>query len=239
MTDLHTHILPGMDDGACSVEESITMLRMEQEQGVDAVVLTPHFYSNQETAESFLLRRSQSFSELTRLLEQLPEDERSALPTLYLGAEVAWRSELLEKDELPLLCIGQTKNMLVELPFSPWTDATVKQLYELMVCFGITPIIAHLERYLGSQNPKIVKKLLDLDVPIQISCAAWDGFFERRKAMKLLRSGHSCVIATDCHNCTTRPPDMGGAVRFLKRKAGGTLLEEFVRCADELVQGYV
>lgn len=236
MTDLHTHILPGMDDGARTADESIAMLRMEQEQGVETVVLTPHFYSDQESVENFLLRRQQSYSTLVQALEGLPGHERSALPALQLGAEVAWRSELLEKENLPLLCIGQTKNMLVELPFSPWTDATVKQLYELIVCFGITPVIAHLERYLDRQNPKIVRKLLDLNIPIQISCTVCNSFFARRKAMKLLRGGHSCVMATDCHNCTNRPPDMGRAERFLQRKSGGRLLEEFVRCADELVQ---
>ena len=60
MTDLHTHILPGMDDGAVSVETSLEMLRMERDQGVDAVVLTPHFYRDRERPEQFLARRRAS-----------------------------------------------------------------------------------------------------------------------------------------------------------------------------------
>ena len=236
MTDIHTHILPGMDDGARTVQESISMLRMEWEQGIKTVVLTPHFYSDRESIENFLFRRAQSFSDLTKGMKDLPDSERSSLPALCLGAEVAWRSELLEKEELPLLCIGQTKNMLVELPFRTWTEATVKQLYELMACFGITPIIAHLERYLGSQEPRIVRKLLELDIPIQISSVSMSSFFVRRKAMKLLRTGQNCIIATDCHNCTTRPPKIGAAMDILKRKLSKSQLEELVCCGNELIE---
>ena len=57
MTDLHAHILPGMDDGASSVEESLAMLQMEWDQGVDRVALTSHFYSAKEAVSSFLARR--------------------------------------------------------------------------------------------------------------------------------------------------------------------------------------
>ncbi len=237
MTDLHTHILPGMDDGARDVTQSVAMLRMEREQGLKAVVLTPHFYSDRESIEHFLLRRKRSFSELICRLEQLPGEEYKTLPALYLGAEVAWRSELLEKEELPLLCIGQTKNMLVELPFTPWTDGTIKQLYELIVCFGITPVIAHLERYLDRQDPKIIRKLLELDVPIQISCAAFEGFFVRRKVMKLLREGYTCLAASDCHDCTCRPPDMDMALKVIRRKLSEEKVSELVCCADELARG--
>ena len=69
MTDLHTHILPGIDDGARSVEESLAMLRMERGQGVDTVVLTPHFYRDRENPKRFLRRRKESAAALAQASE--------------------------------------------------------------------------------------------------------------------------------------------------------------------------
>ena len=57
MIDFHTHILPGLDDGAKTLDESIQLLKMEEEQGVDTIVLTPHYYHEREDLKSFLQRR--------------------------------------------------------------------------------------------------------------------------------------------------------------------------------------
>ena len=122
MTDLHTHILHGMDDGSPDVETSLAMLREEARQGVDTVVLTPHFYRDRERPEHFLARRERAADRLNDAILSLPEEERRALPRLVLGAEVAWWPNLADCEELPELCIGRTKNLLVELPFTPWND---------------------------------------------------------------------------------------------------------------------
>ena len=84
MTDLHTHILPGMDDGAESVEMSLDMLRMERDQGVDAVVLTPHFYRDRERPEHFQKRRWAAAEALRNALLALPEEELRSMPRLYM-----------------------------------------------------------------------------------------------------------------------------------------------------------
>ena len=89
MTDLHTHILPGMDDGAPDVETSLAMLREEARQGVDTVVLTPHFYRDRERPEHFLARRARAADRLNSAIQALPGEERRAMPRLILGAEVA------------------------------------------------------------------------------------------------------------------------------------------------------
>ena len=85
MTDLHTHILPGMDDGARTVKESLKMLRMERSQGVDTVVLTPHFYRDYETPEHFLQRREESVRVLETVIGRLPESEQKKLPRRSCG----------------------------------------------------------------------------------------------------------------------------------------------------------
>lgn len=58
MIDFHTHILPGLDDGAKTLDESIQLLKMEEEQGVDTIVFTPHYYHEREDLKSFLQRRA-------------------------------------------------------------------------------------------------------------------------------------------------------------------------------------
>lgn len=118
MTDLHTHILPGIDDGAKTTEDSIRILRAEWEQGVETVVLTPHFYRDLENPAHFLKRRREAVLALGKCMMQMSPEERNVLPRMILGAEVAWWPNLAEWSELPELCIGETKNLLLELPVS-------------------------------------------------------------------------------------------------------------------------
>lgn len=235
MTDIHTHILPGVDDGAADPEQSLAMLRMEAEQGVDRVALTPHFYIKRESVQQFLERRQRGWERLVQRLDRLPQQERDELPELYLGAEVAWQSDLLENPELARLCIGKSKYMLVELPFILWTGQTIYQLNELMSCHGITPVIAHLERYLDGQSPRIIQKLLELDIPVQISCGVFGKYWTRRKALNMLRRGQADLLATDCHNCDTRRPDLEQAVRRVSRALGQEAAERILENSDLLL----
>lgn len=237
MTDLHTHILPGMDDGARDVQTSISMLRMEREQGVNTVVLTPHFYSDRETADQFLRRRNISFKELNSALEQLSTQEQEAFPRLVLGAEVAWRSDLVECEQLFELCIGETKNLLLELPFTLWTEQMFDQIYDFVGCTGIMPVIAHLERYLGLQRPKYIQEVLNLGVPVQISAEILRHPIARRGALNLLRRNQAHLLATDCHDTGVRAPDLRSGMEIVRRKLGKQRVEELILCANELVEG--
>lgn len=236
MTDLHTHILPGMDDGAKDAQMSIDMLRAQRDQGVDTVVLSPHFYGDRERVEQFLSRRKKSFEELTAQIAALPPEEAEGLPRLILGAEVAWRSDLVECERLDELCIGQTKNLLLELPFVPWSTQMFNQIYDLMGRTGITPVIAHLERYLKIQNPKHIREVVDMGVTIQISaeilCHPWAG----RKAMKMLQLGQAHLLATDCHDLTHRSPNLKQGLDAVCRKLGEERVVDLLLCADDLVE---
>ncbi len=235
MTDLHTHILPGMDDGARDVHMSISMLRMQWEQGVSTVALTPHFYSDRENVDQFLRRRDAALQGLQAALEQLPPQERETLPRLVLGAEVAWRSDLVECEQLSELCIGQTKNLLLELPFTPWSDRLFDQIYDLMSCAGVTPIIAHLDRYLGLQRPRYIQEVLELGVPIQISAEILFHPFVRGKALKMLRCNQAHLLVSDCHDTNDRAPNLYKGMEIVRRKLGEQRTQELIRCADELV----
>ena len=219
MTDLHTHILPGMDDGAPDVETSLAMLREEALQGVDTVVLTPHFYRDQERPEHFLARRERAADRLARAILDLTEEERQTMPRLILGAEVAWVPNLAYWEELPQLCVGKSNYLLLELPFSPWNEHMVNQLYDLLGRTGITPILAHLERYRRSQRRELMEEVVSLGVPVQFSADTLLHPLRRGRVLKELREEGN-FLASDCHNLTSRPPNLGKAMKVVQRKLG-------------------
>lgn len=235
MTDLHTHILPEMDDGARTVRESLDMLAAQYSQGVDTVVLTPHFYPHREDVDQFLARRQRSAETMQQAIESLPDGEKQ-LPRLVLGAEVAWRSDLLECERLNELCIGGTSNLLLELPFKPWSNLMIDQLYELIGRTGVRPVIAHLDRYLGLQSSGLLNEIMNLGVPVQVGTDILMQPLRRRKALKLLKTGQAHFVASDCHDCVKRPPNLAAAVDFLRGKLEKWQVEEMIRCADGLVE---
>ena len=236
MIDLHTHILPHMDDGAGSVEESLQMLRMQRQQGVSTVVLTPHFYRDRERPERFFRRRRESFQLLQAKIGSLPEEERSTLPRMLLGAEVAWRPNLHGWDELPEFCLPGTKRLLLELPFAPWSQTLINQLCDMENRTGVTPIFAHLERYLPMQRRQAVEDLMSLGYPVQISGEPLLHFASRGKSLRLLKSAPVFVLASDCHGVDRRMPNLGPAMDTVRRRAGSSFAESLIERAEHLVE---
>ena len=234
MTDLHTHILPGIDDGARDAGESLALLRMEKEQGIKAVVLTPHFFRGKESPKHFLQRRQKAVETLEAHLLKLPEEDREELPKRLLGAEVAWVPNLPDWDELSDLCMGETKHLLLELPFTPWNDRMIDRMYDLMNRTDITPVIAHLERYLKIPRPEHVREILNLGVPVQVSGDVLLHFTTRSGAMKLLKNHQAHILASDCHNIGKRPPNIKDAMDVVRRKLGDQQVERLIRYADEM-----
>ena len=112
MIDFHSHILPGMDDGSKSTQESLEMLDMLRAQGVDTVAATPHFYARENPPEVFLRRRAEAWN---RLRPQLTADS----PRVLLGAEVRYFQGISHVDRLHDLCLEGQDVLLLEMPFSP------------------------------------------------------------------------------------------------------------------------
>lgn len=235
MTDLHTHILPGMDDGAKNIDASIELLRLEAAQGVDTVVLTPHFHRNRERTAHFLSRRTAAAKALAAAVMALPEEERRTLPRLCLGAEIAWVPNLADWQELPELCLGKSPYFLLELPFSPWTDQMINQLYDLPGRTGLTPVIAHIERYIKDQPERKIEEIFSLGVPIQVSAEPFLKTFQRGKVLKLLKDERVQLIASDAHNTASRPPNLGDAMGIVRKKLGTMAADAIAEYSDSLL----
>lgn len=201
MVDFHTHILPGLDDGSKHLTHSLQMLRMEREQGIDTVVLTPHFYSTQQSPEKFLSRRQGAWERLAGELEE-------GMPRLLLGAEVQYFDNMENLPCLSTLCIQGTRLLLLEMPFDHWDQRVVRTVQEIQGAGEIQVVLAHVERYLSfHRNPRALEELRRTGVLMQVNASFFDGWLHRKKALSMLRKGEFQLIGSDCHDPVTRKPN--------------------------------
>lgn len=220
MVDFHSHILPGIDDGSSSVEESIAMLHMEAEQRITHVIATPHFYAQHDTLERFLERRARSESVLRKEAAGY-----GGLPEITVGAEVYFYRGISESDFLSRLAIGGNRGILIEMPPAPWPEEYFRELESVRMKQGILPIIAHVDRYIGPFRTHNIPQIL-AELPVLVQANA-DFFLERKTAsmaMKLLKEDKIQLIGSDCHNMSSRKPNLADALRRIERKLGKDVL---------------
>ena len=226
MIDFHSHILPGIDDGSKSLEMSIQMLRMEAQQGIDRVVATPHFYPQYDTPESFLRRRAEAESTLREEMRK-----HTGLPALSVGAEVYYFSGISDSEQISELTIDQKRCILIEMPSSSWTESMYRDLEGLYVKRGLIPIVAHIDRYIGSfSNHRILNRLERLPVLIQANA---EFFLERHTsslALRMLKKDGIQLLGSDCHDLTSRKPDLEGALDLIRRRLGEEVLDRIISC---------
>lgn len=222
MIDWHCHILPQMDDGSHSTEESIAMLGMQASQGVDTVIATPHFYADDESVESFLERRRRSFE---RLSAGLPEGS----PRILLGAEVRYYPGISRMTDLRSLRIQGSKLLLLEMPFSGWKENMVREVVELAGKSGVRVVLAHIERYEDLQKRSIWERVAGSGILMQSNASFFTSFSTKRRAISLLKEGRIRFIGSDCHNLTSRPPQIGKAFDVIEKKLG----EDYLRKMNE------
>lgn len=229
--DFHSHVLPAIDDGSSSLEESLEMLRMEAAQGISRVVATPHFYPRHDTPERFLRRRTQAEGELRRAMEG-----ESGLPELIVGAEVYFFSGISDSDILNELTIGKKHSILIEMPHSPWTESMYRELEGIWVKQGLMPVIAHVDRYIAPfRTFGIPEKLAELPVLVQANAEFFLDRRTSRMALRLLREDKIQLLGSDCHNLSSRKPNLGQALTLIEKKLGRETLDRIVRCGNELL----
>ena len=234
--DFHSHILPQMDDGASSVAESSEMLMTLKKEAADVVVLTPHFYRQDENIEQFIIRRSNAF-------EQLAENvSEKSIPKLVLGAEVYFYPSLSSDINFSKLCIEGTNYVLVELPFEHFSDSFYRDFSKFMNHCKVKVILAHIERYLQFENTeKEILKLFDYgDFVCQMNCTsiAAAGFFQRRTYAKLISSGIVGLIGTDAHNMSKRPPMFNKAENAIIKCCGEEEFNLICENSEKILKDY-
>ena len=231
MTDFHTHILPKMDDGSSSMRMSVQMLNAESRQGIDRLVLTPHFYARSESPEKFLRRRERAVELLRTAYDP------SVHPTLHIGAEVAYFGGLSGISRLDRLCIAGTNVLLIEMPFKKWSEVVVEDVLHIRD-MGYVPVVAHYERY--AQSRELFSFLLGEGVVFQTNAEHFaSGYFSNRKALHAVKNRELQLLGSDCHNMSSRAPNMADTMDLIRRKLGDDALYEMEDMADRLLDGAV
>lgn len=221
VTDFHSHILPGVDDGSSSTDMSMEMLRMEAEQGIRHVIATPHFYPQHDNPDRFLERRTRAMS---RLQETLGTDHD--LPKITLGAEVYFFRGMSESDQLSRLTIDGKKCILIEMPLASWTEDMYKELEAIWTQRGILPVVAHIDRYIHPlRTYGIPERLADLPVLVQANAEFFLNKHTAGMALRMLKKDRIHLLGSDCHNVSTRKPNLGEALQLIRRKLGDVAVQ--------------
>ncbi len=219
MIDFHSHILPNVDDGSKSIEESIELLKQTKQQGIKHIVATSHFYAADESPKDFIKRRNRSFKKLMKAIDGMQ------LPVVIPGAEVGYFEGMSDCEDLELLKIYGTPLLLVEMPVCSWSE---RMLYELEAIYektGLIPLIAHADRYISMlQDKKLIKHLSGLPVLIQVNSGFFINKKTRRFALSLLRKEQIHFIGSDCHNTSLRTQKIGEAIEIINKSSGNKYL---------------
>ena len=216
MIDIHTHMLPGIDDGSQFMDESVNMARIAYDSGSDAVVLTPHC----NTDRGFANFNIDTIRELTDKLKARLKEEAIPLK-LFEGMEILLSDstvELLKKNEL--LSLNKSRYYLVEFGFGceeEYMDDLLSQVVDLRK----VPVVAHPERYaMVQKKPSYVKRWIDMGCLLQVNKGSIAGKFGRhafRTVHELLDEEYVTCVASDAHGSQVRTNDMESV--FLKIKS--------------------
>lgn len=233
--DFHTHILPGIDDGSKTVEDSVKMLQMEVQQGIRRVIATPHFYAHHDTPSNFLTKRKEAEC---RLREEM--SKYSDMPELLIGAEVHYFSGISESDVVYELTIDKKKCILLELPQAPWNEKIYKELTDIWERHGIIPIIAHVDRYIHPLRTfGIPQRLSELPVKVQANSSFFVRRSTRHMALKMLKNGQIHVLGSDCHSLNTRAPNLGAAEKIIRLRFGDEMISQLDENGYDLLENKI
>lgn len=219
MFDFHSHILPGMDDGSANVDESLSLLTILAQQGVTGVAATPHFYAARESPDHFLLRRAKASQRLSARLS-------AGMPEILLGAEVFYYSGISHTEELDQLCLQGTAYLLLEMPFSPWSDLELREVLALQDRGIVQVVLAHVDRYWRMQRREVWDLLRQRGVELQLNAEGLLHWNNRRQYIEMLARKQIRFIGSDCHNTVSRQPKLDRAQQVLQRKRRGELLDD-------------
>lgn len=215
--DIHSHILPGVDDGSANLEMSMEMLHMAAKDGISRIILTPHnkpWHRNIDQAELN--------EEVNRMQERVQGEGLDI--KLYAGSELYYRNGLTEElDEGNAGTLANSHYVLVEFEPSADYDYIRNGVYALLMG-GYCPIIAHVERYKNvcSKMDRVVE-LIRMGCFMQVNAGSIMGnygFGIRQFVKKMLKQNLLHFVATDAHDLTGRRSCLSECAEYVRKKYG-------------------
>jgi protein-tyrosine phosphatase len=217
MIDLHSHILPSVDDGASSLEIALDMAQMAVEDGIEVMACTPHFMPGMyDNTSDDVRKRVESLNS-----ELINRDINLALVT---GSDAHIRPDFLScLRSGEILTLHDSRYVLFEPPHNVMPQRLEDLLFNISVS-GFTPILTHPERLKWiEQNYPVMQKLAASGIWMQITSGSLTGRFGKRPqywAQRMLAEGLVSILATDAHNTRSRPPLLSEGREVAKAELG-------------------
>ncbi len=233
MIDIHCHILPGIDDGAATIEDSLEMARAAVKEGITTIIATPHHKNNQ-----FINPKTSILTKVNDLNTVLKQEN---IPlTILPGQEVRIYGEVLEdyyKEEI--LTLNHTKYLFIEFPSSSVPRYAERLLYELQT-EGIIPIIVHPERNKELQEkPELLYQLVKNGALTQVTASSVAGYFGKnvkKFSEQMIEHNLTHFIASDAHNVHNRSFKMMEGLDVIEGNFGVDYIYLFKENAELLLE---
>jgi len=214
IVDIHSHIIPGIDDGSKDMEMTLEMLRNAEKDGVKEIVATPHYLL--EYGEATIDEVRNYVKEINNILVK-----ENINIKIYSGQEVYYTEKIIEYYMQGAIgTINDSRYMLIEFPMRKFDESIFDTLYELQVR-NMVPVIAHPERYIPIiEDPKNINKFLNEGYLFQVNAGSIDGRFGekvQRTANVLLNNGIYNFIGSDAHNINRRNTGLSTALNLINK----------------------
>lgn len=232
--DIHSHILPGVDDGAETIEESLSMLEIAYKEGTRNIVLTPHYIRG---------KNNYTKQELDDRLKEVQAEAEEWYPdlNLYLGNEVLYEDGIVDDLKNGLIqTMNGTKYVLVEFNIR----ISYNELYQAVRKIAnarFRPIIAHVERYRCLfKHIERIDELVGLEVTLQMNISSiYGGFLDEnaRWCKQLVKEGYISFFGTDAHDLNDRAPYINDYIGWIRKKCGEDVLQQiFVENPKRMIE---
>lgn len=227
--DIHNHILPGIDDGAKNMEETLKLLTMEYEDGVRNIIFTPHYVPSSK------IEKNEERSEcIKKVFQNVITECKDKFPDMkfYLGNELYYRNDILrELNENRANTMAGSRYILTEFSVTISYEE-LKKAMQKYIFHGYLPILAHIERFHCLYgNYQRMEELKKMGCFLQMNTENFlEGFFSANKRFctKAVKEGYIDFLGTDSHDSVKRKPTMGPAVKYLKKKVDERLMRKIL-----------
>lgn len=214
MIDIHSHILPGVDDGSKDFTTSLEMLKRAQKDGTKKIIATPHYCIDYAEIP---------YNKIKELVEQFRKEVKSENLDIeiYCGQEVYFSENMVNDYKQGIIgTINNSRYMLFEVPMRNFDESTFDIIYELQVA-GVVPILAHPERYKPIiENPSMINRFIEEGVLLQINAGSIEGKFGksvRKTAEILLQNNLYNFIGSDAHNLQSRSTGLSESIELINK----------------------
>lgn len=223
--DIHSHIIPNVDDGSNDIEESREMLKLAYSKGIRTIIATPHYKVGDYTVEKQVL--VSKLEMLKEIAKEIGQDFE-----IYLGNEILGISGITKKlKENKVATMADSRYALVE--FMPNESyANIRNVMQELQCNGYLPILAHVERYEQlRKNFEYASNLSEMGVYFQVNASSiskFKGIRLKKFINKLIDNDMVHFVATDAHDMKNRRIDMSSCAKYIEKKYGNSYMEELL-----------